>query len=330
MPRKTFGATQPSRRATKRKANPAGEMTLVEHLKELRRRIIISLIGLVLGTIVGFIWYQTAPPGIQPLGELLRGPYCNLPDDMRLSTGDGECRLLATSPFEMLLLRLKVGALAGLVLSSPLWLYQVWAFITPGLHKTERRWTFSFVASAVSLFVLGAVLAYLVLFVGLEFLMGMGDEFQASALTGREYFSFILDLLVIFGVSFEIPLLIVMLNLVGLLEYHQIKDKRRHIIVALFVFAAFMTPGQEPFSMVALAVSMILLVEFALQFCRWNDKRQKRNNPEWAELNDDEASGPIAKPKPVPSSTPLNPTKPSTPANKPVDNRSADPFGDVL
>lgn len=278
-------------------------MTLVQHLTELRRRLMISLAAMCVGTVVGFIWYQSAPFGMAPLGEIIRGPYCNLPADLRADfTGDGECRLLATTPFEMFMLRLKVGALAGLVLSSPVWLSQIWAFITPGLHRSEKRYTFVFVTLAVTLFVAGAVLAYVVLDKGLYVLMSIGNEFQVAALTGREYYGFLLALVTIFGVSFELPLVIVMLNLAGLLRYEHVKDKRRVIIVGLFIFAAFMTPGQDPFSMVALAASMTLLVELAFQFCRVHDKRAASSRPEWLGLDDDQASGPIAAPAPVTAS----------------------------
>lgn len=317
-------------RLKKRKKSPAGEMSLVEHLQELRRRVIISLLALLAGTVVGFVWYQYAAFGLMPLGEILRGPYCALPPENRADfTADGECRLLATGPFEMFMLRLKVGALAGMVLSSPVWLYQIWAFIVPGLHKKERRGTFTFVTLAVLLFVAGAVLAYFVVHYGLEFLLTIGDETQVAALTGERYYNFLLALLLIFGVSFEVPLIIVMLNIIGVLEYEAIKEKRRMIILILFVFAAFMTPGQDPFSMVVLAVALTLLVELALQFARWNDKRRDRQRPEWLDLGDDAASplgagsGGIGAPAPVSPARPVD-------APQSTANRSFDNFDDVL
>lgn len=304
-------------RKRKRKKSPTGEMSLVEHLKELRRRVVISLLALIIGTIIGFIWYQNAPLGTMPLGEILRGPYCALPAENRADfTNDGECRLLATGPFEMFMLRLKVGALAGLVLSSPVWLYQVWGFITPGLHKTERRWTFTFVFLAVTLFVAGAVLAYFIVAYGLDFLLTIGDETQIAALTGERYYNFILALLLIFGVSFEVPLIIAMLNVAGALEYASIKDKRRFIIVGVFVFAAFITPGQDPFSMIVLALSVSLLVELAMQFCRWNDKRRDKARPDWMELDDEAASplstgpGGLDAPQPVEAPAPIRESPP--------------------
>ncbi|GAB3695553.1 twin-arginine translocase subunit TatC [Corynebacterium nasicanis] len=297
----------------KKHKSPTGDMSLVEHLQELRRRVIISLLALLAGTIVGFIWYQHAPFGTMPLGEILRGPYCELPPESRADfTRDGECRLLATRPFEMFMLRLKVGALAGLVLSSPVWLYQIWAFIVPGLHKKERRSTFTFVTLAVTLFVLGALIAYFIVGFALEFLMTMGTEFAVSALTGQDYYNFLLGLLLIFGVSFEVPLIIVMLNLIGVLEYQTLKEKRRMIILILFVFAAFMTPGQDPFSMVVLAACLVLLVEMAIQFARWNDKRRANQRPEWMDLDDDASSslstgpGGLDAPVPVPRPAPID------------------------
>lgn len=286
-------------------------MTIVQHIQELRSRLIKSMIWLFLGTIVGFWWYQasfTIPawrvpftsinvPGlhVMSLGEILKGPYCSLDPALRYG-GEQECRLIATSPFEMFMLRLRVGAIAGLVLSSPFWLYQLWAFITPGLVRKERRNTRIAVSIAATLFALGAVLAYFVVAVGLEFLLQIGDSAQVSLLTGERYFNFILGLILIFGVSFEVPLFIVLMNIMGILPYEVMKDKRRIIIVSLFIFAAFMTPGQDPVSMLALAGSLCVLVEIALQFCRFNDRRRNRERPEWLDLDDDQASGPISAP----------------------------------
>lgn len=274
-------------------------MSIVEHIQELRRRLVISLLALGVGTIAGFIWYQHSFLGVPSLGEILRAPYCSVDPSKRVDLGaSGECRLLATGPFEMFMLRLKVGALVGSVLSSPVWLAQIWGFITPGLLKNERRWTASFVSIAVVLFVAGAVLAYYVLAYGLEFLLTIGDEAQEVALTGQLYFSFMLSLLLIFGVSFEVPLLIAVLNIVGVLAYDQVKDKRRYIIVGLAVFAAFMTPGQDPVSMVVLTLALTALVELALQFCRWHDKRRHRARPDWLDIDDEESTS-IAAPAPV-------------------------------
>lgn len=314
----------------KKKKSPTGDMSLVEHLQELRRRVIISLLALLAGTIVGFIWYQHAPFGTMPLGEILRGPYCELPPESRADfTRDGECRLLATRPFEMFMLRLKVGALAGLVLSSPVWLYQIWAFIVPGLHKKERRSTFTFVTLAVMLFVLGALIAYFIVGFALEFLMTMGTEFAVSALTGQDYYNFLLGLLVIFGVSFEVPLIIGMLNVVGILSYESIKDKRRIIIIALFVFAAVMTPGQDPFSMLILAFALNVLVELSLQFCRWNDKRRDRKRPDWLDQDDDSASSLDYRPEPITPviSTPQPPAAGPQAAAQPAPQRPSGSFG---
>ncbi|MDK8306405.1 twin-arginine translocase subunit TatC [Corynebacterium imitans] len=319
-------------------------MSLVEHLQELRRRVMISLAAVFVGTIIGFIWYQTSPPGVMPLGEIIRGPYCNLPDELRADfSGDGQCRLLAISPFEMFMLRLKVGALAGLVLASPVWLTQIWNFITPGLHKNERRYTFSFVAVAVFLFVAGAVLAYFVLDQGLLVLMSIGTEYQVAALTGGEYYNFLLALIIIFGVSFEVPLILIMLNLVGILRYEHVKDKRRMIIVLIFCFAAVMTPGQDPFSMLALGISICLLVEMAFQFCRIHDKRTGANRPEWMDLDDEQASGPVTSSGAIGAATPVGPSAPVRPSNvgnapqttpppkaQPRSFADKDPFDDVL
>jgi sec-independent protein translocase protein TatC len=288
-------------------------MTLRDHIYELRHRLGLAMLIILGGGVIGFLWFIYPVGPIPSLSQLILGPYCQLPPSVRFSP-NGQCQLLQTQPFEAFLINFKIGVAAGMVLTAPLWLYQVWAFITPGLYAKERKFALTFVMFASVLFTAGALLAYFVLPKGLEVLVSFGGDAFITALAADKYISFLLTLLFIFGVSFELPLLVVMLNRVGILPYRNLKKWRRGIVFSLFVFAAVATPGTDPISMVALGVAMAILFELAVQISRIHDKRKaKREALEgFGDLNDDEASPlddytpePVEQPEPVePSAAP--------------------------
>jgi sec-independent protein translocase protein TatC len=264
-------------------------MTLVAHLTELRNRIAKALLALLVATAVSFWWYEHG------LGDFIRAPYCGLPEDLRYGGDDsGGCGLLITDVFGGVFIRLKVSMLAGAVLSAPFWLYQLWAFITPGLKRNEKRYGVGFVAASTLLFALGAALAYLSLSAGLKLLLSLAGDGVVVALTAQDYIGFVLSLLIAFGVSFEVPLIAIALNMVGVLSYEVLRSSRRWIFFLTIVFAAFVTPTQDPFTMLLMAGPMIALFELAIQVARLVDRRRARREAiEGFHDVDDDAASPL-------------------------------------
>ena len=294
-------------------------MTLIEHVKELRHRLFLALVGILIVTIVIGIW------AYHPIFNFLRHPYCELPPVRR--AGGKSCDLIFTHPTDAFFVRMRVSLICGVLFASPIWLYQLWAFITPGLHRHERRWTLAFLASATVLFAAGATMAYLFLRTALNFLLGFGGNGVKSLLTVTDYLSFVTHLLIVFGASFLFPLVIILLNAAGVVSAKRLTKHRRIEIFLVFVFAGFVTPSGDPFTMPALAAALCLLYEGAVLFAKWNDRRRARKSEEseFAGLADTEAS-----PAPLPQpAEPLSHVEPPRPVEPPRASVGADQDSDI-
>jgi sec-independent protein translocase protein TatC len=256
-----------------------GRMALVDHLRELRARILRSVLVLLVALIVAFFFYNQ-------LLDLVLRPYNDAADALG---GDVRTKAYVKGAGGPLLLNLKLCGLAAVVVSSPYWLYQIWAFVVPGLHAHEKRWTKIFVAVAGPLFVGGVAVGYYVLPKGLEVLIGFTPSKLENLVEFGEYFSFFTRMLLIFGISFEIPLFVVLLNLAGVLPSRILKEYRPWIVVGVFVFAAVATPSTDPFSMLMLAIPMTILFLISEMIARFTD-RKRRQRAEGDTLGDDEAT----------------------------------------
>jgi sec-independent protein translocase protein TatC len=256
-------------------------MTLGEHLAELRYRVVVSLIAVVVTTIVAYVFHGR-------ILHFIEQPYCDLPSKYRAL--DGQCKLVAFGVLEPFTVTVKLSLYCGVLAASPVWLFQLWRFITPGLYNHERRYASTFVAASVLLFAMGAAFAYLTLPRSLHFLLGIANGDIASLLPFNNYLSFFMGMVLVFAVSFELPLLVVMLNLVGVLPAQRLRGWSRAIIFGIFVFAAVATPSQDPFTMLALSIPICLLYGVAVLIATIHDRRAARREPLYGDLADDELS----------------------------------------
>ena len=222
------------------------------------------------------VWHYD-PQLYLPILHFLEHPYCAVSPEHRFSFGKGKsCDLVFSQPLGVFVTRLKVAVISGAVFTGPLWLYQIWAFITPGLRKKERKYTIIFVIASTVLFVAGMALAYVVLAKGLNILLTQAGENVRALLTVNDYLSFVTLMLVVFGAAFELPLLVIMANLAGVLPAKILKKSQRIAIFLIFLFAAVATPSTDPFTMCAMAVPMVLLFEGAVLFAVFHDRRKAR------------------------------------------------------
>ena len=260
-------------------------MSLVEHLRELRNRMFKAAIAIVLGMALAWVFYDQ-------LFALLKDPFDGLREDAEARGLDVTLALTdVTGPF---FLQLKISLVAGIVLSSPVWLYQIWGFVTPGLHKTERRYTLAFIATAVPLFLAGCYLAYLILPKGLSLLIGFtpANEGVENLITLGNYLNFVIRMVLVFGLGFELPVFIVLLNLVGVLTYARLKSWRTGFWFGILVFAAVATPTGDPITMLLLGIPIIVLFEISMLIAKLTDRRRRlaSNEPDYQQLDDDETS----------------------------------------
>ncbi|MDP4675869.1 MAG: twin-arginine translocase subunit TatC [Actinomycetes bacterium] len=259
-------------------------MPLVEHLRELRGRVLKVGLALVLGMVVGWIYYAE-------IFSFLAKPFENV---VAAAQAEGrDVTLALTGVADPFVLQVQVSALAGLLLSSPIWLYQLWRFVTPGLHKHERRWGIAFVIVAVPLFATGVALAYLVLPYGLEILFGFTPDNVENIVSVDRYLSFFIRTVVVFGVGFLMPLMLVLLNFAGVLTGQRLISWWRWIIFVVFIFAAVATPTGDPINLVLLAGPMLILIVIAIGVCLLNDRRRARrrgNESQYDAWDDDEIS----------------------------------------
>lgn len=251
----------------------------MDHLRELRSRLTKAAIALALGTVVGYLLYD-------PVWDFLSEPYCSLPDSQVVA--DGGCSLIVTGPFDAFFVAFKIWLFVGALVTAPLWLYQLWAFVAPALHGREKKYSYIFAPLAGLLFVAGAALAYTVTALALQMLFSFLPEDADPYLTIGEYLSYMLIMMGMFGIGFVMPLLVILLNIAGVLTHEAIAKRRRLVIFCAFLVAAVITPA-EPISMLALAIPLVVLFELAELFCFINDRRRKRQDPT-ADLDDDEIS----------------------------------------
>ncbi|HET9169563.1 MAG TPA: twin-arginine translocase subunit TatC [Actinospica sp.] len=272
-----------------RSADDAERMPLVEHIRELRNRLMKAALAIIIGAALGFVFRN------QVL-HALEVPVCSIKGVHGVAQKTQQCpngAIVFQGPTAQVSLSFKIAMYVGIVLGSPIWLYQVWAFLAPGLYKKEKKYSLSFIFAAVPLFVAGVVVCYylfpVIMQVLLTFLSGAGGS---TLLDASQYMTFILQMMMVFGVSFVLPLVLVLFNFIGILSSKAMRKHWRVIVLVIFVFGAIAVPTGDPFGMTALAAPICVLYFGAVGVSELNDRRRarKRAAAPGANLSPDEAT----------------------------------------
>ena len=247
-----------------------GRMPLLDHLRELRKRIMRSAIAITLASIVGWVFYND-------IIVQLSSPVC----DLRTAQENGKqyCgSLYISGVLGPLNLQIKVAILTGIILSAPIWLYQLWSFIAPGLHKREKRNSIFFITAATPFFAAGSFLGYTILPTAVKVLFGFTPESLSNLVKFDDYLDFVLRVILLFGLAFELPVFLISLNLIGFLRGLTILKPWRIWVFSIVLFTAAFTPTADPLTMGLLAVPLIALYFLAGLFSLLNDRRRDRKN----------------------------------------------------
>ncbi|NXY97274.1 twin-arginine translocase subunit TatC [Streptomyces sp. BR123] len=279
-------ARKQGKQGQRQEKDAEGRMPLVEHLRELRNRLLKSVLAILVITVVAAVYYKDVIDFM--LKPMLDSVGCT---DGVVSQRNGRpCADMTVNgliaPFSI---ALKVSLTAGVVLSAPVWLYHIWAFVAPGLHSHEKKYAMGFVALGAPLFGAGAVLAYRLLPQTATILLDFTPEHARNLLPVDDYLDLVTRMVVVFGLAFELPLLLILLNFTGVVTAKRLAGWWRGMVLGITVFAAFATPTGDPLTMLSLAAPIVALYFIALGICLVNDRRRRRNNPD-ALLSDDEAA----------------------------------------
>ncbi|HEX7188322.1 MAG TPA: twin-arginine translocase subunit TatC [Actinomycetes bacterium] len=274
------------RRRDKLPGDPEGRMPLRSHLRELRIRLMRAVLAIVLASVASAFFYKE-------LFDLITDPFYSIADEYEAKGYNLTLNFQGIGdPFSY---ALKICAMAGIFAASPVWMYNLWGFVAPGLHRREKRYGIAFVLVSVPLFLGGAVLAYFFLPKGFDLLIGFNPapERVANIIGLDNYLSFVLRMFLVFGIAFVLPVFLVALNLAGIVSGRALLRAWRQVIMGSFVFAAIATPSGDPYTMTALAVPMLVLYYIAAGISVVTDRRRRRagiDGLDYAGLDDDSAS----------------------------------------